>query len=223
VLIGAVYAGYVVSTREEPAPLFAEAVQPYVAEPDPVAAFLGDSYTSGTGAAVGRSYGPITSRLMCWAFAPFGEGGTGYANPGDAPGESVYADRVPQVVAASPDVVIVQGSTNDYENDEAYAGAVRTFSALRAGLRPDVPIVAIGPIQTPDSRDELVAAASSGVARAAAENGVRFIDPVAEQWVPKDPTYFADGVHPNDRGHEMFATRAAEDLRSMDAAAFTSC
>jgi lysophospholipase L1-like esterase len=75
-----------------------------------VACFLGDSITLGNG---GNGCFPyyVCTRLG-WTQVNLGVGGTGYLNT--AGGASFkFRDRISTVVAANPDIVIVEGGTND--------------------------------------------------------------------------------------------------------------
>lgn len=126
--------------------------------------FLGDSYTEPTinSATVGTNsdgYATQAGRLLgyndVWAS---GAGGTGYLNPGGS-GRVKFRDRLStDVLAYSPDVVVVAGGRNDtaLNNATVYPGGAGTaltafateaaalFSAIRTGL-PSAKVFAIGP------------------------------------------------------------------------------
>ena len=181
----------------------------------PVAAFLGDSLTGEAGDVVAADdYVAFTARALGWSAVPFGQGGTGYANAGDAAGEAAYADRVDEVAAAQPDVVVVQGSTNDFvPPDEVRAAAERTFAALHRAL-PDARVVAVGPLVTPDADPATVERTRDALAEAAAAQDVLLVDPVVGGWLQPTDGLYADGYHPNLQGHAELARRLVAALRA---------
>lgn len=223
-LVFAGYAAVSAATRDDEPDYVSDYT--YVA-PEPrtptIAAFLGDSYTEGTGVTGGvDGYAPATASRMCWAYEGFGQGGTGYTNPGQASeGESIYADRVADIIAATPNVVVVQGSTNDSDPAATYEQAVATYRALAAGL-PGVPVLALGPTAPPAADPAVVAAVSASVARAATESGLRFFDPISEGWLPEDG-YSSDRIHPNNAGHKALSTGFVGALRALDIPAADAC
>jgi lysophospholipase L1-like esterase len=113
-----------------------------------VGAFIGDSYLAGS------SYGPFlhgntlsvhVGRLIgidnMWRF---GTGGTGLLNPGSS-SYYTYRERLPQVLAQSPTVIFVQGSTNDasYTQSQVNMEALAFLDAIRAGTT--APVFWFGP------------------------------------------------------------------------------
>ncbi|WP_029555115.1 GDSL-type esterase/lipase family protein [Xanthobacter sp. 91] len=113
-----------------------------------VGAFIGDSYLQGSG------YGPFldgntlsghVGRLIgidnMWRF---GTGGTGLLNPGSGPFYT-YRERLPQVLAQSPNVILVQGSTNDasYTQAQVNTEALALLDAIRAATT--APVFWFGP------------------------------------------------------------------------------
>lgn len=182
----------------------------------PLVAFLGDSYTAGTGSS-GAGYVDPTAVPLGWETVRFAQGGTGYTNPGDNEGESVYADRVVAVVAANPDIVVIQGSTNDYAADPAAltTTAREVYASLRAGL-PEARIIAVGPLAPPAADEDSLSRVARALRVAADGEGVPFIDPIAEGWLqPADGLFIEDGYHPNDAGYTAMADRLVGALRPL--------
>lgn len=110
--------------------------------------FVGDSYLDGS------SYGPFLlgntlsahfGRLIgiddMWRF---GVGGTGLLNPGSGPFYT-YRERVPELLSQSPNVIFVQGSTNDasYTQAAITTEALAFLDAIRAGT--SAPVFWFGP------------------------------------------------------------------------------
>lgn len=176
-------------------------------------AMLGDSYSPPMGQAIpDYHFASILAPRLSWEVLSFGLGGTGYTNPGQAnEGDDVYLARVPAIIAASPTMVIVQGSVNDGDYETTRDAALEVFAALQAGL-PGVPIIAIGPSLTPSLGDS-VTVARDAVRDAASESGVRFIDPIEDEWLVGNPDWFVDdGVHPSGTGQTELARRLQEAL-----------
>lgn len=109
---------------------------------------LGDSYVAGGGSADGnfRGWCGEIRDLLGWRDVwASGVTGTGYVADGGA--SAPYPSRVAaDVVARSPDIVIVWGSQNDANTAVAtVTPAVReTLAAIRAGV-PDAALIVIGP------------------------------------------------------------------------------
>ena len=180
----------------------------------PKVAFLGDSYTAGSGANPGGGYAYLLSNAMRWQPVVLGEGGTGYVNPGPTgSGRKPFTDRVADVVAAKPSIVIVQGSTNDSGEDKVRAAATQVYSQLKAGL-PDAKIIVVGPLDPPKADHTAIPGDRQALADAASEAGLLFIDPVAERWVTDPARFPVDGLHPDQTGHAQIAEALASKLSS---------
>lgn len=179
-------------------------------------AFLGDSYTAVEGRDPKDNYVGILSMTEGWKPVPLGQGGTGYTNAGDpAQGKSVFLARVPKVIAAKPDIVIVQGSTNDHgASADTEAAAKEVYAAIHRGL-PKATIIAIGPLSPPDAIPAEVAQTRAGLIAATKAAGVRFIDPTAEKWLQPTDGLFVDGFHPNLTGHRKLSELLATDLAAL--------
>ncbi|MGY1858402.1 SGNH/GDSL hydrolase family protein [Modestobacter sp. SYSU DS0290] len=198
-------------TAPTTAPTSAEQEEPAVR-----VVFLGDSYTAASETGVG--YAIRTAALLGWTPVLEAIGGTGYLTAGTLPGGAPYAARVDEVVAAAPDVVVVQGSTNDRGNstEALYTAARDLYSELGARL-PEARIVVLGPVLPPGLDQASVLAVRDALRRAAAHEGLRFLDPVEEEWLSPPGGLFADGEHPNRIGYRELAVhlvRALQDPHS---------
>lgn len=181
--------------------------------PDPTVVFLGDSYTVGVG---GTGYVAQTAAELGWVAYAQGQSGTGYADPSTVPGQTVFGDRLAGVVAADPDVVVVQGSTNDVgERPElVQAAAASLYAALHVGL-PTARVVVLGPLSPPNVPAGAVLALRNALAAAASTAGLPFIDPVAGGWLSPPDGLFADGIHPNDAGYAQLSDDLVRALRRL--------
>jgi hypothetical protein len=148
-----------------------------------------------------------------WDVWPSGLGGTGYTQPGAfvAFQARVQAD----VIANSPDVVVVAGGLND---DLAGLGdaAALLYSTIRAGL-PSARLIVLSP-WAPRSID--VAAKTAALAAAAANAGALYVDTTS--WYTgngdaagpngsgnSDIYVGPDQTHPTQGGHDYLGTRLA--------------
>jgi lysophospholipase L1-like esterase len=180
-------------------------------------AFLGDSLTEGVGAPPEQGFAWRLASKLGWEAATVdGVSGSGYLASGAG---RPLPERVWGIVRVDPDVVVVSGGNNDafqgFAPQDVRPAAEQTFRALAAGL-PDARIVVLGPFPTspaalssPDAMNQAVRAAAKAV-------GVEYVD--ARQVVDDVPLSMvgdylsADGLHPNEAGHEAIATELAEIL-----------
>lgn len=184
--------------------------------PRPItAAFLGDSYTHGTGASSpGSRWSSLVADAEGWTEVNAGLGGTGYATASSVNGCGLhycppYPERVAAIVAVAPSTVMVSGGQNDAGALAANPAAVRaavdeTFRTLRAGL-PGSVIIAVGP-SAPGATSQGLIELDSWVQSAAATvdaTYVSLIDPVVIQ----AGMVTVDGGHVDDSGHRAIADR----------------
>lgn len=173
----------------------------------PRLAVIGDSWScgEGTGPAPGLSrvdagFAGQAARELGWVFEVSCIGGTGYTTE-----EHAFSTRAGHVIAFGPDVVLLQGSTNDGQATGAAieAEADVLLSTLRSAL-PRARLLVMGPAYTPAAHRRLVDVGREALRHAAHHQGATWLD-VAGAGVLDQGTDFADGVHPNDRGHRRIA------------------
>jgi lysophospholipase L1-like esterase len=188
----------------------------------PTLAFLGDSLTVGVGAPPERGYAWQTAERLGWPIALVeGVSGSGFLAPGLG---DPMPDRVPAIVAAQPDVVVVAGGTNDvfwgFPPADVGRAATDLLAELRAGL-PDAAVVVLGPLPTsfdavdaPDPTREAVRAAAeaAGVDYLDAGALVRAAVTDAVQW---DGYISEDGLHPNELGYGVLADALAAEIGAL--------
>ena len=192
---------------------------PQPADAPPSIAFLGDSLTVGVGAPPGRGFAWQTAERLGWSIAVVeGFSGSGFVAGG---GGRPMPDRVPAVVAADPDVVVVAGGSNDvfggYDAQAVGQAATALLTELRAGL-PEARIVVVGPFPTSLAELAEPSPVRDAVRAATQTAGAQFVDAGAivasavsaqSDW---ERYISADGLHPNEQGYEVMAQALAVEL-----------
>lgn len=129
--------------------------------------------------------------------------------------DTTYQTRLPDVVTANPDYLMIQGSTNDTAQVAGTlpAKALACYQAYKAAL-PNCKIVATGIIGTNPTNRATYDAITAVLATAAAAAGVQFLDTTG--WCPTISTMvYSDGTHPTiPGGHNYDAHRLAPVLAS---------
>lgn len=177
-------------------------------------AIIGDSYTacSAMGGCGTANYTRKIAPALGWSIKTFAVGGTGYTN--SSGGKTTFGERVDDVIAAKPDIVVVEGGRNDLNAiDRLPAATTDTLTRLKSSL-PDAKLIVIGPIGTASSPEtestarDIIAAAATGV------GADLFIDPIADGWFTgADAKYIGvDGLHPTDDGHNYMADKLKDRL-----------
>jgi hypothetical protein len=184
-------------------------------------AVIGDSYTTGTGEG---GLGPRSWPARAWdVLAARGErisadvaaeGRAGYGMPGDH--GSVFEDLTSRAVRSDDVLVVFFGSRNDETVDPGVvAQKDRSTFDLARRLAPAARFLVIGPpwptadVPLPMLQVRDVLGAAAGAA------GATWVDPIAERWFVGRPDLIgADGVHPNDAGHQYMADRIAPLIRT---------
>jgi lysophospholipase L1-like esterase len=170
-------------------------------------AVLGDSYTGGSAMDSGqRAEWPalLAGRHPTWRVVPFAVGGSGFV-AGQQGGEH-FALRLDRIVAAQPQVVIVEGGHNDIGLPQAQVqtAAQQVLTLLRAGL-PQATIVVLG-VLWPGPLPQQMLDLDAALARDAQAVGGTYVD--ARGWFTAQPSMIgSDGIHPTDAGHAMLADR----------------
>lgn len=225
--IGLVWGGYVYATRPAPSTQGLNITIPAPREYDYLnVSIIGDSYTDGVGVnSRGLSYSSRAAQSQCWNINRVAQSGTGYTNPGSRADTRPYTEpeRIRNALYGEPDLIIVQGSTNDEKRPGVRAAALDVLSELRRQAPPETEVVAVGPTIPPDTDPAAIRTVRDEVASAAAEAGVPFIDPIERRWLTANGVYATDGLHPNDAGHLEFADDLVTALRETGLVAGDSC
>lgn len=208
------------------APSAAAALPQSTTDAEPLALFIGDSYTAGESSAE-LSYACRAAVAMGWICALSARGGTGYISGGAAnrwsdphAGKSLsFSERIPRLAAQyDPAYVLLDGGRNDLfpPREDTYAEMLSTIVEARRAW-PRAQVVFIRPRFLADPRgdlgfdDEFMESLKS---EPAAE-GVIFIDPIS--WLAGTDTstlLSTDGVHPNPEGEYQMTTSLLKSLQS---------
>lgn len=153
------------------------------APPLPRVAFVGDSFMDGSnGAPRLQAVAVDLARLFDVNPLIGATGGTGYiAGGSDGVHQFGSADRIAQLVAFKPELIVVVGSVNDDGSAGIQAAASAYYAALNTSL-PGVPVIVFGPQPSSASGTISTGRAANGAAlkaaAAAAPNVLAFFDMV---------------------------------------------
>ncbi|MBT2501821.1 SGNH/GDSL hydrolase family protein [Curtobacterium sp. ISL-83] len=178
---------------------------------------VGDSYTAGSGSTRSQhSWARDLVDARGWDAVIDAGPGTGYVNTGPMRASHLtFGSRIAQDATLHPDLVIVQGSQNDWVVPEPQLQAAAEATLDRARRQwPNAVVVAFGP-SAPQPRAESTKGISDAVAAGARAAGVTYIDPLAEQWfTAMNSGSFAtpDGQHLNDAGYRYLADKVGRAL-----------
>ena len=188
--------------------------------PAPVAVFLGDSYTQGYGAVpVERRWSSLVAANAGWTEVNQGLGGTGYVTTADLHACGLdycptYVERVPGVIAAAPDIVVVAGGQNDRwalagSPDQVRAAVDATFAGIRQGL-PNARMIAVGP-STAEAPTALIVELDGWVRAAAERVGAEYVS-LIEPVLIEEAMIAPDRVHVTDAGYRALADRVLAQI-----------
>ena len=143
-------------------------------------AFLGDYYLGKLEREgdVPQVWSLLAKRLGCRGL-PFMMGVDGYVSSGDTPS---FQDRVPMIVAAKPDIVVVAGGHFDIPlGDEVRAAADKVLGDLRQGVE-GVDLIVLGPMWHSGNAPFAMNEIDAELRQVAEEYGATFVDPIKDGW-----------------------------------------
>ena len=201
----------------------APAPDPIVLPPNARATFVGDSWTEGYGTRpLTGGFAYRTAAAMGWQQNVFGVGGTGYTRQRfDKSGRMIagtYQERIRQIPGQfmAQHIVIIQGSTNDYNAAWNVKGAaVATFDAARIRF-PGAAVVVLGPCPSKLPADSRLLVLDNALGLAARGESLHYVSCREGNWITKEnyTKYFdASILHPNTAGYQYLADRFVEELR----------
>ena len=187
------------------------------------AAWMSDSYGQTMSSDGIATLPMLTCDMLGWKVAASVEGGSGYDQPNPATTIANFKERVPDIIAANPDVVILAGGHNirDVNTEEQ---AIRdTINGIKAGL-PGVPIFAFGAFYGSAPGESGYTAENAKIEAVCAETGATYLS--TSGWVNgtgkdgspanngnADILIKSDGIHPMAGiGGDFFAARCADAI-----------
>ena len=179
-------------------------------------AVIGDSYTTGTDEG---GEGPNAWTFRVWEIlahqgvfvAPdvASEARAGYGVLGDH--GSYFEDLTARAVRPNDALVVFFGSRNDQGADlELLAGKADDTFELARRIAPTARLLVIGPPWPTADPPDAVLQVNDILNRQASAVGATYVDAIADRWLVGRPDLIgADGIHPNDAGHEYLADEIA--------------
>ena len=198
--------------------------------------FLGDSITEGAGASIYENcYVEVLKRAFSLAEARnYGIGGTRIARQRIPSAEPKFDRDFPSRVAemdSDADIVVVFGGTNDHghgdapigtENDRTPDTFIGACHYLYASLKEkfSCPIVILTPLhRAVEDREDGIGLRDyvNLIKTIALQYGLPVLDLYEESAIGPDTlaTLTGDGLHPNDRGHEILAMEIGHYLQTL--------
>lgn len=202
-----------------------EAHAPAMLKPLPAGAkvlILGDSFTQGFGATSQENdnYARLLADAKGWDARIDGVGGSGYFWGGgkDGKGGLTFSERLAEHATDRsfvPDLVVFQGSSNDYRaNPRQMIEAVYKTVDTARKYWPKAQVAMLGPSLAYPNGNNL-RDMNSALARAASSRKVPFIDALNGHWLTaqNSPGFaFKDGSHLTTPGHEFLASKVSDAL-----------
>lgn len=173
---------------------------------------IGDSLMSGYGLDLGEAWPTLLANKTHVTLTNLSCGGMGFVVAGDC--GTAYSGLVPALAALQPDVVIVQSSSNDFDEDPANlrAATISTVDEMHQAA-PDAVVVGLSTIwnDEEESPDEVATTSNDLRDAIALVNGV-FVD--VGQPLAGHPNWMqADDVHPTAAGQRAIEEAVRTQLQ----------
>lgn len=200
--------GYVLTTADSPAAASTTAVSHPL-----VIAFVGDDYTTGSGASEkSKRFSSLVAASLGATEKNVGDDGAGYAKKGTD--GRTYSDLVAAVASDHPDVVVVTGGRNDSvaDPDTLKAAVDAFFTALHKAL-PQARLIAVRPFWGDSDAPPEVTALGGLVEAAVTAAGGTYLD--LPDPLHGHPDWMADDADPNAAGYRAIARALEVKLRPL--------
>jgi acyl-CoA thioesterase-1 len=182
---------------------------------------IGDSYAQGFAAApLTKGFAYLVGSDLGWKTEVKGVGGTGFTYGGPNGAHEDYTTRIKSYIAAggtAPDVIVLEGSQNDYRSVGTVTKAVVTDVGLLKKAYPKSTIVLFGPA-APQPLQAQLSTIDAADAAAATQLGIPYISPFRQNWFTTANTKqygYSDGAHLNTAGHRYLADRFLADFKPL--------
>ena len=209
----------------------AAAEYPQLSQPSPTVAvptvaFIGDSYSAGTGSSGYNSrFTTLVAAYEGWSSSSFASGGTGYLRSATSDKKTgcgaehcpSYGEVIARVRNYDPTIVFVSGGRNDVGLPEAEVERAieRFYSDLRTAL-PNARIIVTSPLWAYSTPPAELSNIQQFVRQAATSAHGTYLD-LGEPLVDNRALVSSDRVHPNNRGHAVLAQAMEVGLSRADA------
>ena len=167
--------------------------------------FFGDSVMKAYGLDISQSWPVLLGGSDNWAVTNLASNGSGYVTRGE--GDNTFLDVVQNAAAETPDVVVLEGSSNDFgvDNDQLSAATTGTFAAVRQEF-PTAQIIGLSTIWGAEAMPDQLADTDLQVQSAVEAVGGRYID-IGQPFQGDYSLMQADDVHPTAAGQVALADR----------------
>ncbi|KRE93884.1 hypothetical protein ASG76_10700 [Nocardioides sp. Soil774] len=167
---------------------------------------IGDSWSVGLGQ---DDLGASWARDLPGEVHVAGFSGSGFSARASVCGAVSFADRASTALGTRPQVVVVEGGLNDY--DQPTAAITAGFRDLMADLAGH-PVVVVGPASAP-VRSRAVPRVDALLAGLSRDYGVPYV-----ATSDLDLDYLADRLHLTEAGHREFGAAVADRIASVEPA-----
>jgi lysophospholipase L1-like esterase len=140
------------------------------------------------------------------------ESGAGYASSGDE-GHNLVQLAGPAILPGD-DLIVLAASRNDAALPLAQVKSMVHVTLGQVYNISKAKILVIGPMWAGPNPPPEVGQVRDVVAEEAKAVGADFVDPLNEKWLSDPSMVDADGIHPNDAGHEFFAAQIGPLIKS---------
>lgn len=183
--------------------------------------FVGDSFTTGTGAGPEGGYPCIVARVMGWSCNVDAQGSTGFVNAGvqarDGKTKKLFDRLATDRGQFEVDTLIIDGGRNDlgYAVEPVLAAMREYLNAARSNW-PNAKILMVLPSYATPAIYPQYPQLRSGMEKLVKDVGAQLIDPIAQGWyaLPVDirSIVIGDGVHLNPAGQDHVADQLLNAL-----------
>jgi acyl-CoA thioesterase-1 len=175
---------------------------------------IGDSIMNGHGLPAGQAWPYLVAANDGWALTNDACDGVGVIAMGDpAKCNSTYTGVIASAAASTPDIVIFEGSSNDFGQDDAQllAGTLADLRAIRSEF-PSAVIVGLSTLWGYTAPPAQLADVNSQVQAAVTDVGGMYFD-IGQSMAGHPELMQADDVHPNTAGQGVLATTIESALQ----------
>ena len=180
---------------------------------------IGDSWSTGYSADPGQGYVDLLRAQTGWNITANAQTGTGYISVLADAGEP-YPERVDDLPAETPSLVIIQGGLNDEwgGGSEQVGDVARPMIEATLARYPGAQVVLVGPATAAWPVTETLVSIDKQLQGAAVAAGAWYVSPLSGEWVTEENfSTFIDPetIHPSNKGHAEYARRLIESLSAL--------